>query len=164
MLDLHALTAQDLRGLSPEAMAKLAEQMLRHIGEQAKAIKFKDVKIERITFELARLKANRFGAKTERMNAEQRQMFEEALGTKTSVIDLFRYPTITSFARFVSIKGQLGPSPSTAAFFAAAIETKLRTRAHTAVTAREARDAGGARRDRGAHVPRARGRGGSCPP
>ena len=79
MLDLHALTAQDLRGLSAEAMAKLAEQMLRHIGEQAKAIKFKDVKIERITFELARLKANRFGAKTECMNAEQRQMFEEAL-------------------------------------------------------------------------------------
>jgi amino acid adenylation domain-containing protein len=42
---------------------------------------------------------------------------EEALGTKTSVIDLFRYPTITSFARFVSIKEQLGPSPSAAAFF-----------------------------------------------
>ncbi|MBK8527997.1 MAG: IS66 family transposase zinc-finger binding domain-containing protein [Rubrivivax sp.] len=41
-------------------------------------MKFKDAKLERITFELARLKAWKFGAKTERMNAQQRQMFEEA--------------------------------------------------------------------------------------
>jgi len=93
MLDLHELKALDLRGLSPEAIAAVAEQMLVHIAEQSKqlderdkriveqaqAIKFKDVKIERITFELARLKAYRFGAKTERMSAEQRQMFEEAM-------------------------------------------------------------------------------------
>jgi transposase len=86
MPDLHTLTALDLRGLSPEAMGAVAEQMLTRIAaqgkliaEQAQAIKFKDVKIERITFELARLKAHRFGAKTERMNAEQRQMFEEAM-------------------------------------------------------------------------------------
>jgi len=92
MLDVPVFTPQDLKGLSPEAMAKVAD-MLQHIGEQSKhiavqskqiaeqaqAIKFKDVKIERIMFELARLKANRFGAKTERMNAEQRQMFEEAM-------------------------------------------------------------------------------------
>lgn len=86
MLDAPVFTPQDLKGLSPEAMTRVAEQMLQHIGEQSKqiaeqaqAIKFKDVKIERIMFELARLKAHRFGAKTERMNAEQRQMFEEAL-------------------------------------------------------------------------------------
>jgi len=86
MPHLHTLTALDLRGLSPEAVAAVAEQMLariaaqgKQIAEQAQAIKFKDVKIERITFELARLKAWRFGAKTERMNAEQRQMFEETL-------------------------------------------------------------------------------------
>ena len=58
----------------------------RHIGEQSKqiasqaqAIKFRDAKIERITHELARLKAWRFAARTERMNAEQRQLFEETL-------------------------------------------------------------------------------------
>ncbi len=93
MLDLQTLTALDLRGLNPEAMAAVAEQMRtrlaaqnkqieqrdQQIAEQAQAIKFKDTKIERITFELARLKAYRFGAKTERMNAEQRHMFDEAL-------------------------------------------------------------------------------------
>ena len=68
MLDIQALSAQDLRGLSPDAMVQAAEQMLtrialqsKQIDEQARAIKFKDVKIERITFELARLKAWRFG-------------------------------------------------------------------------------------------------------
>ena len=93
MLDVRTLNAQDLRGLSPEAMTQVAQQMLvslieqskqldecdKHIAAQDRAIKFKDAKLEKITFELARLKAWRFGAKTEAMNAEQRQMFDEAL-------------------------------------------------------------------------------------
>ena len=78
MLNLQRLNAQDLQGLSPSSLAEVAAQMLRRIGEQSKfigeqsqqldernkqiasqaqAIKFKDVKIERITFELSRLKA-----------------------------------------------------------------------------------------------------------
>jgi len=84
MLDMRALQAQDLRALSPDALAAAAQQMLQHIAEQSKciqsqaqAIKFKDAKIESITFELARLKAWKFGAKTEAMNAQQRALFEE---------------------------------------------------------------------------------------
>ena len=87
MLDsLAGLNVQDLQGLSPDAWAGVAAQMLARIGEQnefiaqqAQLIKFKDVKIERIMFELARLKAWKFGAQTERMDAGQRQMFEETL-------------------------------------------------------------------------------------
>ena len=86
MLDVRDFKAGDLSGLSHSEVTALAEQMLSHIGEQSKElerrardIKFKDVKLERITFELARLKAWKFGAKTERMSAEQRHLFEEAL-------------------------------------------------------------------------------------
>jgi len=87
MLDsLAGLNVQDLQGLSPQAWAGVAAQMLARIGEQnefiaqqAQLIRFKDVKIERIMFELARLKAWKFGARTERMDAGQRQMFEETL-------------------------------------------------------------------------------------
>ena len=98
MLQAHAFTApqfkaQDLHGLSPAALAEVAAQMLQQINSQSKridwqsqqlaerdrAIKFKDAKIERITFELARLKAWKFAARTEAMNAEQRQLFEETL-------------------------------------------------------------------------------------
>ena len=84
MLDVHAIKAQDLGRLSPQEMAALAQQMLAHIGEQSKridsqaqAIKWRDAKIESITFQLARLKAWKFGARTEAMNAEQRALFEE---------------------------------------------------------------------------------------
>jgi len=98
MLEAHAFTApqfkaQDLHGLSPAALAEVAAQMLaqihsqsqriaaqsQQIAERDRAIKFKDAKIERITFELARLKAWKFAARTEAMNAEQRQLFEETL-------------------------------------------------------------------------------------
>lgn len=92
MLDLQTLKAEDLKGLSKNAMADLAGEMLAHLtamsaqlqardkqaAEHIQEMKFKDAKLERITFELARLKAWKFGAKTERMNAQQRQMFEEA--------------------------------------------------------------------------------------
>ena len=71
MLDVRHFKAQDLRGLSSEDLAAVAEKMLAHIGEQSKridsqaqAIKWRDAKIESITFQLARLKAWKFGAKT----------------------------------------------------------------------------------------------------
>ena len=86
MLDMRTLQVQNLRGLSPDALAAAAELMLQHIAEQSKciqsqaqAIKFKDAKIESITFELARLKAWKFGAKTEAMTAQQRVLFAETL-------------------------------------------------------------------------------------
>ena len=93
MLDVHAIKAQDLLALSAADLAALAAQMLAHIGEQGKhisaqdkridsqaqAIKWRDAKIESITFQLARLKAWKFGAKTEAMNAQQREIFEETL-------------------------------------------------------------------------------------
>ena len=93
MLKLGALKTQDLQGLSAQAMKALAEQMLGHIAAQAQVIEsqaqaieskqrdiqLRDAKIERITFELARLKAWRFGARAEAMNAQQRALFEDTL-------------------------------------------------------------------------------------
>ena len=83
MVDLSSLKAEDLQGLSAGAVTELATRMLVELkarSEQserdAKTIRFKDAKLEKITFELARLKAWKFGAHTERLNAEQRQMFE----------------------------------------------------------------------------------------
>jgi transposase len=43
--------------------------------------------LTRITFELRRLKAWRFAAKTERMNAEQRQLFEETLAADQASLE-----------------------------------------------------------------------------
>src|SRR6478735_10371288 len=114
MLDVNAIVDADLKGLSPEAIAALAERMLSHIREQrqhlqqrderiaqqaseieqkASAIeqqagelerkdaelRFKTAKLEKVNFELARLKAWKFGARTEAMSAEQRRLFEETM-------------------------------------------------------------------------------------
>jgi len=101
MLDLHAVKSQNLKALSPGDLADLAAQMLAHIdeqaqhidaqakriGSQAQAIKWRDAKIESITFQLARLKAWKFGAKTERMNAEQREIFEETFAADQASLE-----------------------------------------------------------------------------
>jgi len=93
MQHLRELKATDLQGLSPHAVAELAQQMLAHIQHQsqhlqqqsqrierqAHELKFKDAKLQKVLFELARLKAWKFGAKTEAMNAEQRRLFEETM-------------------------------------------------------------------------------------
>ena len=114
MLQAHAFTApqfraQDLHGLSPAALAEVAAQMLEHVGRQSqqiaerdRAIKFKDAKIERITFELARLKAWKFAARTEAMNAEQRQLFEETLAADEASLQ----------AQLEALQAQAAPSNS----------------------------------------------------
>jgi transposase len=93
MLDVNALKATDLKGLSKGAVTEIAAALLaqltaqqaalsakdEYIARREREIKFKDAKIERITFELARLKAWKFGARTEAMSAEQRQLFEDTL-------------------------------------------------------------------------------------
>lgn len=93
MLDVNALKATDLQGLSQGAVTEIATALLaqmqaqqaaiaakdEYIARRDREIKFKDAKIERITFELARLKAWKFGARTEAMSAEQRQLFEDTL-------------------------------------------------------------------------------------
>ena len=86
MPSVDQLSSQDFVGLSPAAAAELAARVLAHISEQsrqiesqAQAIEFRDAKIASITFELRRLKARQFAAKTECMNAEQRQLFEETM-------------------------------------------------------------------------------------
>jgi transposase len=93
MLGVRDLKAQDLHGLAPEAVTALAAQMLEHIERQAselerrqqlierkdRDIAWRDAKLEKVNFELARLKRWKFGAKTEAMSAEQRRLFEETL-------------------------------------------------------------------------------------
>lgn len=97
---MRDLKAQDLQGLSPETVTALAAQMLERIEQQAQEIDlqrrdlevkqklierkdrdiaWRDAKLEKVNFELARLKRWKFGAKSEAMTAEQRQMFQDTL-------------------------------------------------------------------------------------
>jgi transposase len=75
MLDAQQLKAEDLQGLDAEAAAKVMAMVQRLTRE----LHLKETKLNKLTFELARLKALKFGAKTEAMDAEQRRLFEETL-------------------------------------------------------------------------------------
>ena len=128
MLDVRTLKAQDIRGLAPEALVAAAEQMLQRISAQsqqlavqAQAIKFKDTKLEKITFELARLKASRFGAKTEAMNAEQRQMFDEAMAEDQASLEahlLALQGAVPATGSAQESRHAPAPTPATARAFA----------------------------------------------
>jgi len=101
MLATQLPKLEDIQGLAPVELTALAAQMLAHIGEQsrhieaqhkriesqAQGIKWRDAKIESITYQLARLKAWRFGAKTERMNAQQREIFEETFAADQASLE-----------------------------------------------------------------------------
>lgn len=75
MLDVHPLKAEDLQGMDAETASKVAAMVQRLTQE----LHLKETKLQKLTFELARLKALKFGAKTEAMDAEQRRLFEETL-------------------------------------------------------------------------------------
>ena len=107
MLDVKTLKAEDLKGLSSSVVVELAVAMLAQlaakdeqlvaqeqqlsakddelatkdklIAQRDQELKLKEAKLEKVTFELGRLKAWKFGARTEAMNAEQRRLFEETL-------------------------------------------------------------------------------------
>lgn len=102
MLGTHDLPPLNLQALPPEAAAWIARW--QHVERQlalrdqalvprdselsqardllqrkVRDIAWRDAKIEKITFELARLKRWKFGASSEAMNADQRRLFEETI-------------------------------------------------------------------------------------
>ena len=106
MLGMRDLSSLDLQALPPEAVALIArlqqyveqqaeqlaardQALIERDGELARRqdllqrkdreLAYREARIEKITFELARLKRWKFGAKSEAMNAEQRRLFEETL-------------------------------------------------------------------------------------
>ena len=78
MLGEEAAPRIDLTQLPPEAVALIA-QLQQKVQTQAREIAWRDAKLEKVNFELARLKRWKFGAKTEAMTAEQRALFQDTL-------------------------------------------------------------------------------------
>jgi transposase len=63
----------------PPAAAALIAQLQQQLQSQAREIAWRDAKLEKLHFELARLKRWKFGAKTEAMTAQQRALFQDTL-------------------------------------------------------------------------------------
>lgn len=92
MLGMRGPSSTDPQSLSPEVAALIAH-LRQQVQDQAqqlaerdaqllrkdREIALREAKIEKIQFELARLKRWTYGAKSEAMNADQRRLFEETL-------------------------------------------------------------------------------------
>ena len=109
MFDVHQLKSEDLQGLDADAAAKIAALVLERVGamsdqirDRDQELKHKDAKLQKVTFELARLKAWKFGAKTEAMTADQRRLFEEALAEDEADLQ----------ARLAALGGATTPPPA----------------------------------------------------
>ena len=116
MLDTQALKSQNLDSLSRAELNAMIPQLLshvdeptRHIGEQrrqldsaAQAIKWRDAKIEKITLQLAQLKSWRYGAKSERMSTEQRELFAESLAADQADLE----------AQLAALQAAANPTPA----------------------------------------------------
>lgn len=68
----------DLTQIDPEVVA-LIGQLQHKVEAQAREIVLRDARLEKVNFELARLKRWKFGAKTEAMDAQQRALFQDTL-------------------------------------------------------------------------------------
>ena len=78
----HIDTAQLPAGLPadlPADAVALITRLQQQIQAQAREIAWRDAKLEKVNFELARLKRWKFGAKTEAMTAHQRALFQDTL-------------------------------------------------------------------------------------
>ena len=68
----------DMTQLPPQAAALIA-RLQQQVQAQAREIAWRDAKLEKVNFELARLKRWKFGAKTEAMTAQQRALFQDTM-------------------------------------------------------------------------------------
>lgn len=79
-LQIEQQTQQiDARQSELHAMTRVAELKAREIERKDREIAWRDAKLEKIHFELARLKRWKFDAKTEAMTAAQRLLFADTL-------------------------------------------------------------------------------------
>ena len=84
---LNAITDTDaLRALVREQMAKVAQRDVI-IARRDHEIAYKTTKIDKLTHELARLRRVQFSAKSERMNPEQRELFDEAMAADIAAVE-----------------------------------------------------------------------------
>lgn len=87
MMDIAQLDPQQLEGLDVEQLRELTRALLASRGRDAHEIAWRDAKIDKLTFELAQLKRLRFDRVSERMDAEQRALFDEAVDGDIAAID-----------------------------------------------------------------------------
>jgi len=81
-LDETAIAQMDVA-----ALRALLKQFAEREERAAQEISWRDAKIDQLTFEIAQLKRQKFGASSERFSGEQKQLFDEAIEADIAAVE-----------------------------------------------------------------------------
>ncbi|MDY0068258.1 MAG: IS66 family transposase [Steroidobacteraceae bacterium] len=87
MIDGTQIDPARLDALNAEQLRALAARLIERANRDAQELVWRDAKIDKLTFEIAQLKRLKFGASSERINAEQRALFEESVQADIAAIE-----------------------------------------------------------------------------
>src|SRR5882724_4383249 len=79
--------ATELENLDAPQLRDLTRELIEQITEQRDELRFKNTRIEQLTFELARYKRVRFEASSEKLDAAQASLLEETLDADLAAIE-----------------------------------------------------------------------------
>jgi transposase len=79
MLATTPITADELTALEAAGLGELGARLLQRIESDRQEIDWRDVKLEKLTFEVAQLRRLKFGKKSEQYDAEQKALFDESV-------------------------------------------------------------------------------------
>lgn len=87
MIDATQIDPTQLGALNAEQLRELAARLIERAHRDAQQLVWRDTKIDQLTFEIAQLKRQKFGARSERFGAEQKQLFDEAIEADIAAVE-----------------------------------------------------------------------------
>jgi transposase len=102
MLDATQIDPAQLSALNAEQLRELAARLIEHANRDAQQLVWRDAKIDQLTFEIAQLKRQKFGARSERFSGEQKALFDEAIEADIAAAE----------AQLERLRASLPPSPA----------------------------------------------------
>ena len=80
-------TPDQLAALDEAALRDMTARLIERITAQSSELKLRGAKLEKLTFELARLKRLKFGQQSERLNSQQPSLFEESVEEDIAAVE-----------------------------------------------------------------------------
>ncbi|KVK85506.1 IS66 family transposase [Burkholderia sp. MSMB1498] len=84
--DLDALSPEQLRALAAHLIVQVTEQE-REAGERERELQYRQTRIDQLTHELSVLKRLQFGKRSERLDAEQMSLLDEAIDADLAALE-----------------------------------------------------------------------------
>jgi transposase len=88
MVDAPPISDAELALLEAAGLGELGATLLQRLTHARHEITWRDARIEKLTFEMAQLKRVKFGKSSERMDAEQKALFDEALDADIAALEV----------------------------------------------------------------------------